>query len=68
VKTEGHVTAGDEIKLLSRDPNNISVADIVRLYAFEKDDLETLRRVVKVPALPDGWREYFEKQISKLGG
>jgi MOSC domain-containing protein YiiM len=68
VKTEGQVTAGDEIELLSRDPHNISVADIVRVYAFEKDDLETLRRVVKVPALPDGWRKYFEKQISKLGG
>jgi len=65
VRKEGEVKAGDEIELISRDPNNISIPDIVRLYAFEKDDLETMRRAIEVPALPQSWREYFEKRMRK---
>ena len=66
VLKEGEVEAGDEIELLSRDGNQISVADITRLYAFEKDDLETLRRAVRLEALSESWREYFQRQIQKL--
>lgn len=66
VLKEGEVEAGDEIELLSRDVNNITIADITRLYAFERDDLDTLRRAVKLEALSDSWREYFQKQIHKL--
>jgi MOSC domain-containing protein YiiM len=66
VLKEGEVKAGDEIELLSRDNNDIAVSDITRLYAFEKHDLETLRRAVKLEALSMNWREYFQKQIQKL--
>jgi MOSC domain-containing protein YiiM len=66
VLKEGRVKAGDEIELISRDANNISIADITRLYAFEKDDLATLRRAVKLEALSESWRGYFQKQIQKL--
>lgn len=66
VLKEGEVKAGDAIELLSRDANNIAISDITRLYAFEKDDLETLRRAVKLEALSESWREYFQKQIQKL--
>jgi MOSC domain-containing protein YiiM len=66
VVKEGEVEAGDEIELLSRDRNDITIADITRLYAFEKDDLQTLRRAVKLGALSDSWREHFQKQIHKL--
>jgi MOSC domain-containing protein YiiM len=68
VVKEGMVKAGDEIELLSRDANNITIADIVRVYAFEKDDLETMRRVVKLQALSESWREYFRKRVEKPGG
>lgn len=68
VTKEGEVSAGDEIELISRDASNISISDITRLYAFERDDLATLRRVVKVEALSASWREYFERQLQKLTG
>ncbi len=32
----------------------------------EKDDLETLRRAVKLRALSGSWRGYFQKRIQKL--
>src|SRR6185295_17618292 len=65
VTKEGTVAAGDEIELLSRDANDVTIADIVRLYAFEKSDVESMRRAMKVAALPESWREYFQKQIEK---
>ena len=66
VVKEGEVKAGDAIELLSRDANNIAISEITRLYAFEKDDLKTLRRAVKLEALSESWREYFQRQIRKL--
>jgi MOSC domain-containing protein YiiM len=66
VVKEGEVKAGDEIELVSRDENGITIADITRLYAFEKEDRETLRRVVKLEALSESWREYFVHRLQKL--
>jgi MOSC domain-containing protein YiiM len=68
VLREGEVQAGDEIEPLSRDGNGLSVDDIVRLYAFERDDLETLRRAVQDEMLPESWRGYFQHQLEKYGG
>jgi MOSC domain-containing protein YiiM len=68
VLQEGEVKAGDTIEPLSRDGNGISVADITRLYAFDKDDVKTLRRALKVEALPESWRGYFRQQIERHDG
>ncbi len=62
----GEVEAGDPVELISRDDNNISVADITRLYGREVDSLEMLQRAVQVEALPASWRDYFQQQIVKL--
>src|SRR6058998_1147628 len=62
VEREGEVAAGNAIEPLARDPLAVSVADITRLYAFEKDDLATMRRAVQVAALAEGWRKYFETE------
>ena len=37
---EGMVGAGDAVELIGREQQEISVADITRLYAFEKNDLK----------------------------
>jgi MOSC domain-containing protein YiiM len=66
VLKEGEVKAGDTIELIHRDENNVTVADIVRLYVSEKDNLELLHRAVQVEALPESWRGYFRHQIEKL--
>lgn len=66
VLQEGEVGPGDSIELFGRDEHGVSVADITRLYARDKDDLETLRRAVEVKALPESWRSYFWKRIERL--
>src|SRR5262245_30690895 len=65
VLKEGEVQAGAAIELVRRDTHGITVAAITRLYAFGKDDLTMLRRVVEVEALPESWRRYFQHQIEK---
>lgn len=64
VQKEGDVGAGDTIEILKRDVNELTVSDVTRLY-LAKDDLETLQKALKVEALPDSWKSYFEAQIEK---
>ena len=64
----GEAQAGDKIERFDRDGNGITVEDIVRLYAFEQGDLETLRRAVRVMSLPKSWRDYYRHQLKKRGG
>lgn len=68
VLREGEVAAGDTIELLSRDSNNVTVADITRLYAFEKDNRELMQRALGLPALPESWRDYFAGKLHELSG
>lgn len=61
VLQEGEVGVGDTLKLVSRDNNNITVADITQLYVGEQDNEELLRRVTQLEALPQSWRNYFQR-------
>lgn len=63
VLEEGEVAAGDEIKLVARGRNNITVEDITKLYSTEKNNDELKRRAIEVEALPHSWRNYFSKQL-----
>ena len=63
VRREGEVGAGDEIELIGRDENAVSVADISRLYARGEGGVETMRRAVAVEALPESWREQFRRLL-----
>jgi MOSC domain-containing protein YiiM len=65
VTREGEVGVGDEVELVERDPRGVTIADVVRLYARDRDDVETMRRAVQVEALPDGWREEFLERIER---
>jgi MOSC domain-containing protein YiiM len=65
---EGMVGTGDAMKLICQEQQEISVADITRLYAFEKHDLKGLRRVIDVEALPESWKGYFQHQLEKQIG
>lgn len=66
VSKEGEVATGDSIEQITKDPNRITISDIVRLYSIDREDIQTMRRAVKVNALPKGWKHYFLEQIQKL--
>lgn len=64
VLEEGEVAASDEIKLVARDPNNLTVEDITKLYSTERDNDALKRRASAVEALPLSWRNFFLKQLN----
>ena len=63
---EGQVQRGDELELLSRHAEGLTVADVIRLYTTEKKNSSLLRKAISVAALPETWRGYFEHQLGKL--
>jgi MOSC domain-containing protein YiiM len=63
VVREGEVAAGDPIVELERHPGRLTVGDIGRLYARDRDDVDSLRRAAALDTLPDGWRDWFRKQL-----
>jgi MOSC domain-containing protein YiiM len=63
VAREGEVTAGDAIVELQRDPRRFGVTEVARLYAADRDDIETMRHAADHDALPESWREYFRKRV-----
>jgi MOSC domain-containing protein YiiM len=62
VLQEGEVGTGDTLELVSRDDNNITVADITQLYTHEQTNPELLHRAAQLAALPESWRDYFQQQ------
>src|SRR5467141_3266476 len=68
VSREGEVGAGDEIKVISRDENAVPVSEITRLYIakrYDDGDVKSLRRALRVGALPDGWKQYFGERLDR---
>jgi MOSC domain-containing protein YiiM len=68
VAREGMVGAGDAIELIEREQQEITVADITRLYGFEKDNVKGLRRAIQTETLPENWKGYFRHQLEKQIG
>jgi len=68
VLKEGEVGSGDEFELIARDAHDVTVSDITRLYTREKQNVELLRRAIKVEALPESWRSYLQDHLEKLTG
>jgi len=69
VTREGELGAGDEISVISRDANAVPVPEIMRLYVLRRwgtEDLESLRRSMRVAALPEDWKEYFRARMQKM--
>jgi MOSC domain-containing protein YiiM len=61
VLQEGEVGVGDTLELVSRDNHHITVADITQLYVREEDNPDLLHRAAQLEALPQSWRDYFQR-------
>jgi MOSC domain-containing protein YiiM len=66
VTREGEVGAGDEMKVIHRDPNGVPVSEITRLYTakqYSDADVRVVQRALRVESLPEGWKEYFRERL-----
>jgi len=71
VTREGDVAAGDAIVSIERDPNSVPVSEVTRLYVtkrFTEEDLDSMKRILRIAALPDNWKNYFEERLQGLKG
>jgi len=70
VTHEGEVGAGDEIKVIARDPIGVPVSQITCLYTAKRygdGEVISIRRALRVAALPESWKEYFRERLQKVG-
>jgi MOSC domain-containing protein YiiM len=71
VTREGEVGAGDEIVVISRDPHEVPVSEITRLYATKRyghADVAWVGRALRVAALPESWKGYFRQRLERMTG
>ncbi|MCX7569334.1 MOSC domain-containing protein [Tumebacillus sp. DT12] len=66
VLQEGHVEAGQELRLLERHPLGVTVAFTNHARFLEKNNVESIKRILAVPELSQAWREGLEKQLAEL--
>ncbi len=65
VALEGQLQAGDAVQRIGRAAEAVTVADVVRLYQQEgREDIELLRRVSELEALPERLRGKFRKRLA----
>jgi MOSC domain-containing protein YiiM len=65
VSKEGEIGAGDAIEWTPSHDPAITVAEFVSLYAGDGRNQDLLRRAMQVPAIPEGWRDYFHKHLQE---
>ena len=65
VVEEGEIGAGDPIERVHRDPHNLTVADIARLYLHERHNRAMMQRASEHEGLPAGWRAYFQERLEQ---
>jgi MOSC domain-containing protein YiiM len=65
VSREGQIALGDAVTIVHRDPTRIPVYEIARVYVFDQDDPETMRRLAAHERLDPAWRDWF---LGKLAG
>lgn len=67
VTREGELEAGDRIERIERDPRELSVADVVRLFTVDTADgthHALVRRATEHPVLPARLRDYFRRRTA----
>ena len=57
---EGTVAAGDEVTVLEKDPNGVTVRELLGLVSLNEINRELAARAVRIEALPRSWRADLE--------
>jgi MOSC domain-containing protein YiiM len=65
VEREGWVWPDAPIRVIERHPLAVAVADITRLYAFDREDVGGLRQAIQLEDLPSSWVETFEALLAR---
>jgi MOSC domain-containing protein YiiM len=70
VEREGEVGAGDAVTVLARDPRQVSIASLNRIYVqktFDASDIAIATKALRIPVLPEGWKERARRVLATSG-
>jgi MOSC domain-containing protein YiiM len=62
---EGDVGNGDEIQVTERPDHNLTIRDILRIYAFDRQEVG---RLLGIPGISDSWRKWAERFLQETEG
>jgi MOSC domain-containing protein YiiM len=65
VTKEGDVARGDRIEFAQRAGDSLTVDVIAALRQDDEAKEDQLARAVGLPALPEGWKDYFRQRLSE---
>ena len=65
VEGEGEVGVGDSFGLLSSNSEDVTIAEVNRLFYREKYNRDLLHKAVATAALPEDWREYLSPRLNR---
>jgi ferredoxin-NADP reductase len=65
VLREGAVQAGDEIVQVAAGPEAMTVAEVDALLYLPGHPRQQVARALRIPALPDGWRNSFQALLGQ---
>ena len=66
VLAEGMVMAGDQVLLLDKDPQRVTVAEANRIFHHDRKNLIGLERLLVVPALSGSWQRSLQELKEKI--
>ena len=66
VINDGKIKKGDEIELIYREPNSMTVYDISMLL-FADNNVEKMKKAVSLACLTDEIKQRFNERLAKLG-
>jgi MOSC domain-containing protein YiiM len=66
VMTEGHVKVDDEIKIVERDSNKISIRTALGLQKLDEGDVALLAQALKIKSLAPLLKEVYAHRLSAL--
>jgi MOSC domain-containing protein YiiM len=62
ILVEGDVGAGDEIQVLSRPDHDLTIRDVLRIYAFDRQEVG---RLLAIPGMSESWRRWAEQYLQE---
>jgi len=65
ILVEGEVGAGDEIQVIERPDHDLTIRDILRIYAFDRQEVG---RLLAIPRMSESWRRWAERYLRETSG
>jgi MOSC domain-containing protein YiiM len=65
IVVEGDIGAGDEIQVIERPDHDLTIRDVLRIYAFDRQEVG---RLLAIPGMSESWRRWAEQYLQETTG